>query len=96
MTLYIAVGSLLVASTASAASKNGECHGTLHWEKGDFLFGGGAGEGEGICVVARSEHKKIMQQCSPGTFCRVRGTKKPCQDSGECVEIRHVDKVQKN
>jgi hypothetical protein len=93
---HIAIALLCVAPSSFAASRSGECHGILHWEKGSFQFGGGAGEGESICVIASSGQRKIMRKCSTGAFCRVRGTVKPCQDSGECVEIRRIERVQKN
>lgn len=96
MMFYIATALLGTAHPASAASTRRECHGILHWEHGSVQFGGGAGEGEGICVVARSEQRKVLKRCSTGVFCRVRGAIRSCQDSGECVEIGRVDGVQKH
>jgi hypothetical protein len=95
--LNLAIPLLNTAHSAAATLTRGECHGILHRDHGSLQIGGGAGEGEAICVVASSEQSKVvLKSCSLGVFCRVRGAVRPCQDSGECVEIERVDRVQKH
>jgi hypothetical protein len=93
--VQIAVALLCTAPSAFAASTRSECHGILHSDHGSLVLGGGAGEGEAICVVAGSEQGKVLKGCSVGAFCRAHGGTKPCEDSGECVEIGRIDRVQK-
>jgi hypothetical protein len=95
MTKYIVAFFLLgVCPAMSAQPPKNECSGILHDDHGLLQFGGHAGEGEGICVIAESERGKVMQACSDGRFCRVSGTRAPCKDSGECDEISHVKRAQ--
>ena len=95
VTLCAAIAYLGLTYVAVAASPQAECHGILHRDRGYIRFGGNPGEGEGVCVVSRSEQARVLQKCLEGAFCRVHGVAGPCRDSGECVEIRRVSRVQK-
>src|ERR1035437_1865140 len=66
------------------------CSGVLHRADGEIRFGGDIGEGESICVINKADRAKVLEVCSVGSRCRVRGTVSPCRDSGECVEIRKI------
>jgi len=92
----VAIACLGASHVAAGASPRAECHGILHRDHGSIRFGGGPGEGEGICIVVLSEQAKVLKKCSEGVFCRVRGITGPCQDSGECTEIKRVSGVQKH
>lgn len=74
-----------------------QCSGILHnWraEGQDGIgFGGATGEGEGICVIAKSEETKVLARCSFNHFCKVKGLQKSCKDSGECGELTVVYSV---
>ena len=69
-----------------------QCSGILHnWraEGSDGIgFGGAAGEGEGICVIAKSEENKVLAKCSFNHFCKVQGLQKECKD---LRRMRRVD-----
>jgi hypothetical protein len=83
-------------AVSSAEAQAGECSGILHQEKGSLEFGGRPGESEGLCVVARSEWRKILATCAVGQFCRVSGITAPCRGSGECTEISRITSVTKH
>lgn len=83
-------------SVCSAEARMGECAGTLHSEDDSLEFGGRQGESEGICVVAKSDRKKILATCSVNAFCRVKGLVTSCRDSGECTEISRIVSVTKH
>jgi hypothetical protein len=87
---------IMVTAHAASAASTGECHGVLHLDHGSIQIGGGAGEGEAICLVARSERAKVLKGCSAGMFCRVGGARNACKDSGECVEISRIEWVRKH
>jgi hypothetical protein len=72
-----------------------ECVGILHKERDGLRFGGGKGEGEGICVINKSEESKVLAACSPGQFCKVKGVIEDCKDSGKCSELTHVISVRR-
>ena len=96
VTTGLAVALIVITPyAASAASTRGQCHGVLHLDRGSLVIGGGAGESEGICLIARSEQAKVLKGCSVGMFCRVGGDTDACKDSGECTEISHVAWVRK-
>ena len=84
-----------VPAIALAEARTGECSGILRADHGSIEFGGGPGEGEGICVVAKSERRKVLAACSVGHFCRVKGSVANCHGSGECAEIGRIKSVQK-
>jgi hypothetical protein len=95
MKKYIVAFFLISICPALAAQPSRNvCSGILHDDHGLLQFGGHAGEGEGVCVIAESERSKVLQTCSDGHFCRVSGTPRPCKDSGECDEISRVNRVQ--
>ena len=73
-----------------------ECSGILHGDQYGLRLGGGIGEGEGICVIAKSERHNVLTLCSIGHFCRLRGHVSDCKDSGECVEIRDITSMSKH
>jgi hypothetical protein len=95
MKKYILVFFLIgIWPAVSAQPPRNQCSGILHDDHGLLQFGGHAGEGEGICVVAESERSKVLRVCADGRFCRVSGKLSPCKDSGECEEIKAVNRVQ--
>ena len=67
-----------------------KCSGVLHNDHNALHFGGGKGEDEGLCVIAKSEVAKVLAACRIGHFCEVEGTVDSCKDSGECVEITSI------
>ena len=87
--------SLLLACVpvASAEPVLDRCSGVLHWTNGQLLFGGGRGEGEGICVVTSAEVEKVLRNCRVGRHYTVKGKVDYCKDSGECAEIMDITSV---
>jgi hypothetical protein len=81
------------ADTAAAEPQAYQCAGILHKDQNGISFGGGKGEDEGICVINKSEEKKVLAICSVGHYCKVRGQVDLCKDSGECVEITNISFV---
>jgi hypothetical protein len=69
--------------------------GILHKDRDGLRFGGGKGEGEGICVINKSEESKVLAACSPGQFCKVKGVIEDCKDSGKCSELTHIRSVRR-
>ncbi len=86
---------VLIALGGEAAARNGrdQCAGILHQDGSRLWFGGGRGEGEGICVVDAAHAAKVLKVCSAGRYCRVVGTSADCKDSGECAEISDIVSV---
>jgi hypothetical protein len=68
VTLCAAIAYLGLTYVAVAASPQAECHGILHRDRGYIRFGGNAGEGEGVCVVSRSEQARVLQKRLEGAF----------------------------
>ena len=73
----------------------GKCSGVLRQVKGDLMFGGGKGEGEGICVINKLEVSKVLAVCHVGGRCFVEGMVDDCKELGECVELTKVKVIQK-
>ena len=71
----------------------GQCWGILHQDTEGMRFGGGRGEGEGICVINNAEENKVLAICSVGHYCKVTGIVDSCKDSGECSEITDITAV---
>ncbi len=69
------------------------CAGILHKDQNGIRFGGGRGEDEGICVIDKSEEKKVLAVCSIEHYCKVKGQVDDCKDSGECSEITNISSV---
>lgn len=83
-------------SNAAKADDKEQCSGILHLDRNDRRFGGGKGEGEGICIISKpEERKKVLATCSPGHHCIVTGLIEDCKDSGECGELTYVLSVRK-
>jgi hypothetical protein len=78
---------------ADAQAKVDTCEGILHRDQYGIEFGGAHGEGEGICVVNKSQEQKVLEVCSVEHYCNVRGLVSDCKDSGECVEITNITSV---
>jgi hypothetical protein len=72
-----------------------KCTGILHRDRDGLRFGGANGEGEGICVIRKSEERKVLARCSVGHHCIVKGLIDSCKDSGECAEILSVTSARK-
>lgn len=73
----------------------GECSGILHADRDSIILGGGEGEGEGICIINKSQQTKVLSKCRIGQFCRVKGVVDDCKDFGECSEMLRVTSAQK-
>lgn len=73
--------------TFAQAGSPSKCSGVLHHDQFGLHFGGARGEGEGICVIRKSNQDKILAVCRVGHYCEVTGTIEDCKDSGECAEI---------
>jgi uncharacterized protein (TIGR02594 family) len=71
------------------------CGGTLHRADGDLRFGGESGEGESICLINKADEIAVLAVCSVGSPCRVRGTVKDCDGSGECAKISKLKSIAK-
>ncbi len=80
-------------STEKKQPHLGKCEGILHLNSGELTFGGGAGEGEGVCVINADEQERVLATCSPAKYCKVQGAVELCKDSGECVEISDIISV---
>jgi hypothetical protein len=93
--LLTVVGIVGIGTFQVPAQVQQECSGILHKDRNGLLFGGGRGEGEGICIINNSQESKVLATCSPGEFCRVRGVMKDCKDSGECGELTQVTSVRR-
>jgi hypothetical protein len=93
----IATAAILVINpvVATRAQVQQECVGILHKDRDGLRFGGGKGEGEGICVINKSEESKVLAACSPGRYCKVIGVIEDCKDSGECSEMTHIISVRR-
>ena len=96
----LALAALATAWPALALAQDrgteAQCSGILHdWreDNGGIGFGGGYGEDEGICIIGKSEERKVLAVCSIHQFCRVKGLQKACKDSGECGEMTIVYSV---
>jgi hypothetical protein len=87
---------VLFVTPSFAQSKMSECFGRLHQDQSGLLIGGGKGEGESICVIAKSEQSKVSATCTPEQLCRVRGRVSNCKDAGECAEISGIVSVSKH
>ena len=99
-TRTLVIISLVTAAPAVASAQDrgteAQCSGILHdWreEGGGIGFGGGYGEREGICMIGKSEERKVLAVCSVHQFCKVKGLQKACKDSGECGEMTAVYSV---
>jgi hypothetical protein len=93
--LIITSGYLLGTKLVTAEPISGKCFGVLHQVKGEVMFGGAKGEGEGICMINRSELSKVLTACHIGDRCIVEGVVDDCKDSGECTEITQIKSVRR-
>ena len=80
---------------AHAEPHLGECAGVLHRDQDGVRIGGGWGEDEGICVINKSDERKVLAVCGLEKFCRVRGLIDDCKDSGECSELTKIYSIWK-
>jgi hypothetical protein len=93
--LSAVIGSGAISAFQVRAQTEQECSGILHKDRDGLRFGGGKGEGEGICVINKSEEGKVLATCSPGRYCKVMGVMEDCKDSGECGELTQVKSVRR-
>jgi hypothetical protein len=89
----VTCGYLLGTKLVTAEPTSGKCLGVLHQVKGEVLFGGAKGEGEGICIISKTELSRVLTTCHIGDRCIVEGIVDDCKDSGECTEITQVKSV---
>ena len=54
----------VASQTGDYPNTQGTCSGILHMDQHGIHFGGGDGEGEGICVVSKFEENKVLAVCS--------------------------------
>jgi hypothetical protein len=91
----LALAALLVSGPSDAAGQIGVCEGILHRDTDGLWVGGGAGEGEGICLVSKADRARVLAVCAPDRHCWIKGQVNDCKDSGECSEISAVTAVRK-
>ena len=91
----LVVDCLIHFDSAYAEPKIDKCAGVLHRDQYGLRFGGGIGEGEGICIINKSEENKVLTVCNLEHYCRVNGLVDDCKDSGECAEITNITSVRK-
>jgi len=97
--LAIAVMTFFAALPAPRSSRAegqlGVCEGTLHENRDGLRIGGGAGEGEGICLVGKADMARVLAVCTLGHHCRIKGQMSDCKDTGECAEISRITAVRR-
>lgn len=81
---------VIAAGQAEARSPQDQCDGILHQDAQSLWFGGAPGEGEGICIVAAAQTRKVLEVCTAGAYCRVVGVGAACEGTGECTEIKRI------
>ena len=83
-----------VPAKAHAASKHDtdHCDGKLERDAGELLLGPSPGD-EGICRIAKTDERRVLQACRLGQRCVVSGRTELCPDAGECVDISNVTKA---
>jgi hypothetical protein len=94
-TLALALAALLASGPSDAAGQPGVCQGILHRDSDELRIGGGAGEGEGICLVGKADMARVLAVCTPNHHCWIKGQMNDCKDTGECAEISGVTAVRK-
>jgi hypothetical protein len=62
--LVAVLGYLSFFDSAEAEPQIDKCAGILHKNRDDINFGGGRGEDEGICLINKSQEKKVLAVCS--------------------------------
>lgn len=95
ITVMACLAALLASGSSRAESQPGVCAGTLHRDRDGLRIGGGAGEGEGICLVGKTDTARVLAVCIVGRHCRIKGQMSDCKDSGECAEISGITAVRK-
>jgi hypothetical protein len=78
----------LPAPIHAQAQKLDQCTGTLKERQDDLFLGDD--KDESICVIHKSQEKKVLAKRHIGAFCRLVGITSLCRDSGECVEITNI------
>src|SRR5579872_7279183 len=86
----LALAALLASGPLHAEGRIGVCEGTLHRDRDGLRIGGGAGEGEGICLVGKGDTSKVLAVCTVNRLCWIKGRISDCKDSGECSQISGV------
>jgi hypothetical protein len=93
--LTLIVAAALASMPSHAQGKLDQCRGRLHQDNTGLWIGGGQGEGESICEIAKSERARVLAVCKPEQPCRISGHAANCKDSGECSEFTSISSVQK-
>lgn len=86
----LALAGLLASGPLHAEGRIGVCEGTLHRDRDGLRIGGGAGEGEGICLIGKGDRAKVLAVCIVDRHCWVKGRISDCKDSGECSQISGI------
>ena len=76
--------SVACIAPANATPTSGQCSGIVNISHGDITL---TGKDEGVCVINKIRAAKVLQACSAGKKCTVKGMIDLCQGVGECVEI---------
>jgi hypothetical protein len=73
------------------------CGGILHFDPELGLrVGGGAGEGESICLVRRRDWQRVLRVCAVEQTCTVRGVIHECPDIPiECSEVKQIFSIRR-
>ena len=90
---------VLLAGHARAVDKTWDsaCGGILHFDRELGLrVGGGAGEGESICLVRRRDWQRVLKVCAVEKTCTVRGVIHECPDIPiECSEVNQIFSIRR-
>jgi hypothetical protein len=90
---------ILLAGHARAVDKTWDsaCGGILHFDRELGLrLGGGAGEGESICLVRRRDWQRVLKVCAVEETCTVRGVIHECPDIPiECSEVKQIFSIRR-
>ena len=81
------------AAPAQAGPRYSRCFGILHRDQYGIRFGGSRNEGEGVCIIDKSQEKKVLAICSVEHYCEAKGLVDYCKDAGECVQITGITSV---
>jgi hypothetical protein len=91
--LATAIACVMLSAPAHAeATRLGTCSGKLsRLPEGEWVIRTGR---EGICTFRDEAVKiKVLATCFAGRGCEVTGSIGECEDSGECSEVRSVQRV---
>lgn len=92
----LVLAALLASRSSRAEEQRGVCEGPLHRDLHGLRIGGGAGEGEGICLVGEADTERVLAVCTINRRCRIKGQMSDCKDSGECSVVSRITSVRKH